>query len=315
MGIDACVTGAKSVLCFRPSIAMNALKRFAKRLYAALPFKQPLFTALRAVLPVPEPVYRHLHFKGIITVKVDAKASFRIRHHGHLIENELFWQGLSGWEKTSLELWTRLCRKSQVILDIGANTGVYALVAKAVAPKAVIAALEPVPRVFARLEENIALNGGGITALRAAASDHKGSAVLYDQGWADHVLSVSLDPEWNKQDPNLTPIDVPCLTVMDVLSELKQPTVDLVKIDVETYEPTVLRGFVDLIRRDKPTMLIELLNDTVAQQVAELVDGLGYAYYNIDDQAWPPLRTDRLSRSAHYNFLICRPEVAASIGL
>lgn len=294
---------------------MPALKRIAKRAYAALPFKQPVYTALRALLPVPEPVYRHLHFKGVFTVKVDERASFRIRHHGHMIENELFWRGLAGWEKTSLQVWVRLCRQARVIFDIGANTGVYALVAKAVAPQATIAAVEPVARVFARLQDNIALNGGGIRALQAAVSDHKGTAVLYDQGWADHVLSVSLNPEWNKQDPNLTAVEVPCLTVMDVLAELKQPTVDLLKIDVESYEPTVLRGFIDLLRRDRPTMLIEILNDAVAAEVAALVDGLGYAYYNIDDQVWPPRRTDRLSRSAHYNFLICTPEVAARIGL
>jgi FkbM family methyltransferase len=294
---------------------MSALKRLAKRAYDALPFKQPLYTLLRAVIRLPEPVYRHLHFKGIFTVKVDERASFRIRHHGHLIENELFWRGLGGWEKTSLELWVRLCRRSRVILDVGANTGVYSLVAKAVAPQAVIAALEPVQRVFDRMRMNFELNGGGIAAIRAAASDRKGVATLYDQGWSDHVLSVSLDPEWNKEDSNLIPVEVPCLTVMDVLDELKQPSLDLIKIDVETYEPTVLRGFIDLIRRDRPTMLVELLNDTVAAQVAELVDGLGYAYYNIDDKAWPPQRTERLSRSAHYNFLICRPEVAAGIGL
>jgi len=294
---------------------MNAFKRLLKRAYAALPLKQPVYTALRALVRVPEPVYRHLHFKGVITVKVDDHASFRIRHHGHLIENELFWRGLDGWEKTSVELWVRLCRHAEMIIDIGANTGMYALLAKAVAPQATIAAIEPVARVFERLEDNIKLNGGGIKAIRAAVSDHKGTAVLYDQGWADHVLSVSLNPEFNTQDPNLVPVEVPCITVMDVLSEFQKPTTDLLKIDVETYEPTVLRGFVDLIRRDRPSMLIELLNDSVAEEVAAIIEGLDYVYFNIDDKVWPPMRTERLSRSAHYNFLICRPEVAERIGL
>ena len=45
--------------------------------------------------------------------------------------------------------------------------------------------------------------------------------------------------------------------------------VDLLKIDVETHEPAVLKGFLDLLRRDRPTLLIELLTDEVAAQVGD----------------------------------------------
>ena len=90
---------------------------------------------------------------------------------------------------------------------------------------------------------------------------------------------------------------------------------DLLKIDVETHEPAVLRGFHELIKRDRPTMLIEILTDEVAAQVAEMISGLDYVYYNIDDVSWPPPKVATLSRSGHFNFLICRPEVALGIGL
>jgi tRNA1(Val) A37 N6-methylase TrmN6 len=42
-----------------------------------------------------------------------------------------------------LALWIKLCRQSETILDVGANTGVYALVAGAVNKKAKIFAFEP----------------------------------------------------------------------------------------------------------------------------------------------------------------------------
>ena len=38
------------------------------------------------------------------------------------------------------------------------------------------------------------------------------------------------------------------------------------KIDVETHEPAVLKGMGEYLRSFRPTMLIELLNDEVAQQ-------------------------------------------------
>jgi len=294
---------------------MPSATSLAKRIYSALPFKQPIYTALRWFGTPPERLYRHLHFKGIITVPISTTERFRVRHYGYMIENELFWKGLAGWEKVSMELWTRLCHRSGTILDIGANTGIFALVAKAVNPDAQVIAVEPVARIFQKLLGNIALNGGRIQAVQAAVSDRTGTVILYDQPENEHVLSVSLDPEWNKASSAIRPVEVPCITVADLLARHGTNTVDLLKIDVETHEAAVLRGFQEILHRDRPTLLIELLNDTVANDVAALVDGLGYLYFNIDDITWPPRRVDALSQSGHFNFLICRPEVATEIGL
>lgn len=294
---------------------MPSVKSIAKGIYAALPFKQPLYKVLRWLGPPPERIYRHLHFKGTITVKVSPTEQFKLRHYGYMIENELFWSGLNGWEKVSMELWTRLCRRSQVIMDIGANTGIYALVAQTANPAARVVAVEPVKRIHEKLEENVNLNGGHVIAVHAAASDHSGKAILYDLPDREHVLSVSLEAHWNNESPELTPVEVPCTTVADLLHKYGAATVDLLKIDVETHEAAVLRGFLDVLRRDKPTLLIEILNDHVANEVSTLLDGLGYVYYNIDDVTWPPVKTDHLSKSRHFNFLVCQPEIAIAIGL
>ena len=87
------------------------------------------------------------------------------------------------------------------------------------------------------------------------------------------------------------------------------------KIDVETHEPEVLAGFRKILLRDKPSLLIEILNDEVAKRVEEQIKDVGYLYYNIDDVTWPPPRVATLTRSGHFNFLLCQPEVARSIGL
>ena len=64
-----------------------------------------------------------------------------------------------GWEKESLKIWKELCQTSDVILDVGANTGVYSLVAKAANPESRVIAFEPVKRTFDRLEHNNNING------------------------------------------------------------------------------------------------------------------------------------------------------------
>ena len=82
--------------------------------------------------------------------------SFNIIHFGTEIENDIFWKGLTGgWEKISMKLWMQLCRKAKVILDIGANTGIYALTAKAVKPESSVFAFEPLHRMCDKLKRNV----------------------------------------------------------------------------------------------------------------------------------------------------------------
>lgn len=293
----------------------SSAKAVLKRLYTAVPFKQELFTVVRGVVRVPEVVYRHLHFVGVFKVQVDEHTSFLIKHHGYLIENELFWRGMKSWDPVSLELWKRLCPHARVVMDIGANTGLYALVAQAVNPAATVIAVEPVERVFGKLAGNVALNGGRIKAIRAAVSDRSGMAILYDSPDSEHVLSVSLDPTWNSESTRLRPVEVPSITVQDLLKAYGSTKADLLKIDVETHEPAVLDGCGSLIREHRPTLLVELLNDEVAARVAAHVDGLGYEYYDIDERTWPPPRVAKLGKSGHWNFLICQPGIARTIGL
>lgn len=292
---------------------MSRTKLLVKRLYDALPFKQALFSALR-LLPVPQRIYQHLHFKGIITVRVPDHGSFRMHHHGYVIENEFFWRGIEGWEKISSELWIRLCRRSNTIIDVGANTGVYALLARTVKPEATIIAVEPVERVFRKMAENIALNGGGIIALNAAATDQEGPTTLYDLAGTEHVLSVSLNADFNPHGSKVA-VQVAGMTIAGIAERHALSRLDLLKIDVEGHEPQVLKGFADLLRRDRPSILLEVFNETVAAGVRPMVEGLGYLYYNIDEKTWPPVRTERIGRSGHLNYLLCQPEVARAIGL
>jgi len=290
------------------------LKRNLKRLYQVLPFKQQVFSMIKPLRP-PERIYRHLHFKGVIRVKISDTESFRMRHHGYLIENELFWRGLEGWERISAGLWTALSRDARTIIDVGANTGVYTLLARSVNPTAEILALEPIERVYRKFEDNLSLNGHSVQALHAAASDRDGTMTIYDMP-LEHVLSVSLNRSFYEahQQQELIEVPVTVRSLDSLTRELGWSRVDLVKIDTETHEPEVLEGFRNVLQRDRPTLLIEILNDDVAQRVEAIIGGLGYLYFNIDEVS-APKAVERLTRSAHYNFLVCMPAVAQRLGL
>lgn len=139
---------------------MSNAKRWLRKIYASLPLKKPVYMVLRRCIRLPANVYRHLHFVAPITVTVQKNICFRMFHFGAQLENDLFWAGYgNGWEATSLRLWARVAAYSQTIFDVGSNTGVYALAAKAVNQKADVFAFEPVISIAEKLERNIALNG------------------------------------------------------------------------------------------------------------------------------------------------------------
>jgi hypothetical protein len=155
------------------------MKKELKKLYNSLPFKKQVFQLVKLFGTPSHNIYKHLYFTGFFDVQVDNNHSFRIRHDGMEIENDIFWNGLTGgWEKLSMKLWIQLCRNAKTVLDIGANTGIYALTARAVNPDAQVFAFEPLQRVFLRLKKNNDLNNFDIVCIEKAISDKTGTAIL-----------------------------------------------------------------------------------------------------------------------------------------
>lgn len=290
MLVNACQLLAAAVIYY-------FMKAVFKAIYNHIPFKKEIFSALKIIWTPEESIFRHLHFKGIFSVQIDTSRKFKINHYGFQIENEIFWRGLTNcWEKESIQLWIKLCKESQTILDIGANTGVYSLIAKTVNPKAKVYSFEPHPMFFKMLQKNIALNNFDIVSIEKAISNSDDTITIDD--YSGHssfvtVKSISLDT-FIKQN-SLTKID-------------------LIKIDVETCEPKVLEGFSNYLPQFRPTMIIEIINGNIADQVYNFVRDLGYLYFNIDEKG-SIRQTERIERSDYYNYLLCNPDIAAKLRL
>jgi FkbM family methyltransferase len=200
-------------------------------------------------------------------------------NYGSLIENELFWRGYAGsWERASLALWRDLVPDAGYILDVGANTGTFALAAQALNPTAKVLAIEASPRVFNKLISNIKLNGFPIIASGVAASDKSGSAIFYDFD-GEHQYSASL--EAGMGGTLLRRVPTACLD--DLLEAHGFPAVDLMKLDVELHEPAVLRGMRRFIQRHPPMILLEVLSDDVERGVRHALDGVRYDWTRIAD--------------------------------
>ncbi len=291
------------------------MKKILKATYRLLPFKHFVFKIVRAVFRPGKNVYRHLHFKGIIRVPIDKTHEFKIYHYGYQIENEFFWAGYeSAWEKVSLNYWKELCKISDVIVDVGANTGIYALIAKSMNAGADVYAFEPIDRNFEKLVYNCNLNEYKIHCEKKALSDSDGSAVVYEELSNDIIYSVTVNKSLVEITGKVVKTPIEIVRLDHFIEQKKIQKIDLIKIDVETHEPEVLNGFGVYLQKFQPTMLIEILNDEVALKVEALLKDLPYLYFNIDEKSGIR-KVEHLSKSDYFNFLICKKETAEKLGL
>ncbi|MCB9810532.1 MAG: FkbM family methyltransferase [Candidatus Nomurabacteria bacterium] len=213
------------------------------------------------------PYYRFaekLDYRGVVDFVVNNKRLY-LQSYNQPIEMFIFWYGIFGeWESTQLKLWSALVKQSDIVLDIGANTGVYSLIATTNS-EAKIYAFEPVPDVVKMLEKNIELNQPNNIFLKTQLiGDRIGSETLYipRSGWVD-VASVNKEFANNYRQGNVM-TELPCpMTTVDAFLDELNITDDLsvlCKIDVEGAEERVLQGMVNAMRSRRLTFMIEILN-------------------------------------------------------
>ena len=292
------------------------MKKILKNFYTLIPAKKVIFSFIKIFWTPPHSVYKHLYFNGIFNVRIPGTKGFKLMHHSTEIENDIFWQGLTeGWEKRSMKLWIQLCRTSKVILDIGANTGIYSLTANAVNESATIYAFEPLHRIYQKLKRNNELNHFHIVCIEKALSDREGQQVIYEND-GPHVNAATLNQYTAEKYGKglLNKRTVISTTTLDNFIETENlPKVDLIKLDVETHEPQVIEGYKQYIKLHKPAFLIEVLSDDVGEKLQELFDPLEYFYFNIDDKNDCIRRVDGIRKSDYFNYLICPGETADNI--
>ena len=147
------------------------------------------------------------------------------------------------YEKAETRFFQSACRDGMTFLDVGANLGYYtALATRAVGPNGRVLAVEPDPDSFGYLEQTIAANAvGNVQAFPVAASDAPATLPLYisTDNRGDNRLYAS-----GEDRPQ---VEVVARPLDALLRENKINTVDLIKIDVQGYEPRVIAGLRETI--------------------------------------------------------------------
>lgn len=171
---------------------------------------------------------------------------------------------IKGFEKAELEFVRSALQPGDVFLDIGANGGIYTLVAaRRVGPCGHVFAFEPGQRELALLRRNVQLNQlDNVTIIDEALSDRTGTA----------RFAVSLDGAMNSLAQNKHPWqkiqsweNVSTITLDEAMLKYRIPKVDFIKLDVEGAERLILAGAKKLMSSTEPlTMLFEAADSAAA---------------------------------------------------
>jgi FkbM family methyltransferase len=189
---------------------------------------------------------------------------FGVRVALDLADDMQRWIYLGVFEpKETRQAW-RLLGPGMTVVDVGANIGYFTLLAAArTGPTGRVIAVEPSPYAHQRLAETIRRNG--LTQVRVepiALGDQAGEFDLYIPPEEARNHSPTLVPA-----PGMTTVRVPVHTLDDRLDEWGIDRVDLLKLDVQGFEPHVCRGAVRAFREGRIRALMCEIDDYWLREV------------------------------------------------
>ena len=193
-----------------------------------------------------------------------------------------------GFEKEELTFVKEILREGDIFIDIGANVGLFSLIAtNCIGTKGSIISFEPSPVTFRRLRENISLNNiENIDLKNIGLSNQSGELNFYvsDNGYD------AWDSFATGQDDKLQRAIVVSVSTLDQeLEQVDKSRIKLIKIDVEGWEKYVLIGGKNLFINYAPIVMVEFTEENTfnagyaIHEIYDLMVDYGYVWHKIKD--------------------------------
>lgn len=143
-------------------------------------------------------------------------------------------------------------RPGDVVLDCGANIGVFTRKALTRGARQVVA-IEPSPSILPALRRNFEpeIRAGRVIVYPKGVWDRDAELQLTQDDAYPESSSVVLQP-----DERVHRIGIPVTTIDQIVAELNLPRVDFIKMDIEGAEKPALQGAQNTLRRFRPRMSI-----------------------------------------------------------
>ena len=193
---------------------------------------------------------------------------------GEKIDVALF---LGEFEKDLVGAIKQHCKPGMTVFDIGANIGAHALLfSKLVGERGHVYGFEPTEYAFKKLLANIQLNSReNISIYNLACSDR-----LAQENGVDFTSSWCTDG---------TRKDYPCTVFFEPLDHWIQDkeieSIDVLKLDVDGNEFSVLMGSKDTLKKYKPVIFLEVWGPNFKNDERNpfhFLEKEGYRFYSLD---------------------------------
>ena len=219
------------------------------------------------------------HLKEVVG-SVQDRQFVMLRPADCVVAKELYWgagRRPRPEDDFAVELFAALAQRADVMLDIGAYTGIFTLVGTTVNPQLEAHAFEFLPDVYTALFENCVRNDvlSRVTLHHVAIGDPTARPVA-PVGTSDSALPSFYSPRMQFSDG----VVVRSMALDRMATFLPSQANVLIKIDVEGSENEVLRYGQELLRSFRPDMLCEVLAGVGdGRDLQQLLDPHGYRYY------------------------------------
>lgn len=242
-----------------------------------------------------KPIWRKL---DDITFPVRVRA---VRHATYIVTGRSPERGLSALIRALVATAppARFC-------DVGANFGYYGLLVKSLSPHSEVLLIEAEPDNVALIEATMERGShDGVELHALALSDERGNAMFFRDRVSGSTGSLeTIDGfatrNWSAPKDELR-VEVSTLDVV-----MGGRPIDLVKIDVEGHEESVLCGATEVLKRDQPILLVECFHSD--GRLERLLEPYGYRMLDADRitpaesrttnlLAWTPCRDEEVARA------------------
>lgn len=202
----------------------------------------------------------------------------------HVVDHFVYF----GLRDNAFDNLLKLVRPGNIIVDIGANIGRFALPFGKAASPGVVYCFEPDSENYDRLVLNLGINKlSNVVVFKRGLGEAEGSSKLYKIDV--HNPGMNRFSKYGEQDAMFETVTVS--TLDREVSVLSIKKIDFIKIDVEGFEFEVLKGAGQVIDTFRPTLFVELnnenlkANDASAEEVLEWIQNKDYTVYKASDMS------------------------------
>ena len=224
-------------------------------------FLRPIYILLNNITNVIE---KKTSVNGQTVIYDNFKIKFP-KNIGISYSTNIFWKKTNGFEPENYNVLKKLFLASNYFFDIGSNIGFYSVLAKKNNPKLTVFSFEPIKSIFQKNQKFQAINSVRSTFYNIALSFEKSTTEIMlpenSTNCIEEESTATLKKDsWQSRNPHQKHIiQTETLDSIVASHKIQEKANILIKIDVEDFEASVLKGMIKTIHKYKPVIICEIL--------------------------------------------------------